>query len=192
MKLPSPGRQTVGDVSLTRQIARGGRIAAVCDLLDIRTLRVHGQVHRPPSGTCSVNVEVEPTYSREGDRLIYELAYNVSLDQESERVADLAAQYAVVFQVPVDFKAEGDEYESFGEVTAMMAVFPYLREFVQSTGARLGVSGLVLGLIRLPAAATLQSAALAQSPESKPLIPLAKKSAGKKKAAASQNSPKKR
>ena len=146
-------------------IAAGGRIAGCCELLDIAATRLHADLFLPPGGSCAVAVELEPGYSRNDDFLVYQLNFRVSVDRESERVAQFDVCYLATFKVPGGFQAEPDEYASFGGVTVTMAVFPYLREYIHSTGARLGLDNLLLGVVKMPAAATLQTLIHEQSDE---------------------------
>jgi preprotein translocase subunit SecB len=142
--------------SVIDQIATGGRVAANCQIIDIRPTNFGAELFKIPSGPCTVRIDAEPSFMRTSDRLTYELKFAVTVLDEVENIAKVNVNYVATFLAPENFEAENDEYTSFGQITVYMAIYPYLRELVQSCAARLGIGGLVLGVARQPAAAMLQ------------------------------------
>jgi hypothetical protein len=153
-------RQPEEPTPTTRElINRGGRVASNCELLDVRPTRLSAELFASPHAACQVKVDIAASCRLDDtSRLaIYETDFNVSVISGDQLVAALSARFVATFQLAEGFVAEPDEYQAFGDVTVLMSMFPYLREYVHSTASRLGLHGVVLGLIRQPAAQTLQA-----------------------------------
>jgi transcriptional regulator with XRE-family HTH domain/RNase P/RNase MRP subunit p29 len=140
-------------------IGKGGRIASNCELLDVRPTRLAAELTGTPTGDCDVNVAIAPS-CRLDDRngqVIYETDFTVNVASDEQTVAVFNARFVATFQLAEGFTAGQEEYLAFGDVTVLMSMVPYLREYVHTTASRLGLNGVVLGLIRQPAAITLQA-----------------------------------
>jgi preprotein translocase subunit SecB len=153
--------QPPSQLSLTTSelIKQGGRVAANCQLVDVRPTRLSAELLSRPGAVCEINLDVSPSCRLDNTNLVYETDFTVNITSDGQEVAVLAARFAATFQIFEGFTADQSEYLAFGDVTVFMSMFPYLREYVHTTAARLGLNGVVLGLLHQPAALTLQAKA---------------------------------
>ena len=132
---------------------KAGRIGARAELSLVQTVAVSAHIERlqQPAylGELRPDVNVEPSYGRAGNTLLYQGKYSIRLLDDEEVVAVVNCELIAQYTLPEDFEAEDDEYEAFGNVTVALTLHPYVRETVQSMAARLGLTPTTLGVIRL-------------------------------------------
>jgi preprotein translocase subunit SecB len=148
---PDAGREQISDA---RRAA--GRVAAKADLLDIRAVRldaalVSGNVEPP----YDVVVEIDPSYDASpfaegGWIVVYSLAYQVRVQRDEELTAMANVVYNAAYSCRTEDEPSDAELEAFGDTTVVLALYPYLREFLHSTTARFNLGPLVMPLYREP------------------------------------------
>lgn len=69
---------------------------------------------------------------------------------DGELQAEVRGIFELSYQVPADEKFSSDELKGFGEVNAVFNAWPYWRELVQSSLARMSMPVLTVPVHRLP------------------------------------------
>lgn len=123
------------------EIAAGADLLPYVDLTDIRTYEIRGsrvgeRLSDPDGQALGVQVRVEET------------SIEVRVRLEVQAVdADLLADVAAVFTFAQPLNIVAPAQTEFAELVGVMAVFPFIREAIHGTAARLGTSRPVLGLL---------------------------------------------
>ena len=139
----------VGDVA---------QLAGMVELRDIVFLRVHAerlesswegegvhQVHQGPPQEIAIQIQERHSETRIEVRCIL-----AGETRDGRYLVDAAAQYEI--KTPVALSQ--DLVEAFVECVGVMAIYPYLRETLQSAASKLRLDAPVLGLLR-PSGVTL-------------------------------------
>ena len=83
--------------------------------------------------------------------LIYKIQTDVSgIVQDEVEIFHLKAVYQLAYSFPEGMDFIRAEVEAFGATTAMLMMFPYLRETLQTTAAKAGLPGILLPPLRMP------------------------------------------
>ncbi|MFE5293010.1 hypothetical protein ACFQ8T_12585 [Isoptericola sp. NPDC056618] len=128
-----------------RQVRTAADLLPFAELTSTTTYEVHGRRlpsdEARPEEDCASNFNV--LVRKELGELETRARVQV-LTTEADLLADIGATYS--FSEPLHL--EEDVVQEFVERAGVMAVFPYLREAIQTTATRLGVDAPVLGLLR--------------------------------------------
>jgi len=88
------------------------------------------------------------------DGLIYvQPTINTLVTSQGKTVVSIMATYELIYLLSKDMKVSQEELNDFARLNAMFNVWPYWREFVQSTITRMNLPPLVLPLFRIKEAA---------------------------------------
>lgn len=135
-----------------REFVQAGALQARVQLQDVSLYRADAAGSGPPVSTVDpVRLSAELDSELE-NRDSKGMAYSVTLRVASDETltfhieATFLARYRFIGQADSASKAESD---AFGKSHAVLAVWPYLREFVQNTAARMGFPTEPLPLLRL-------------------------------------------
>lgn len=140
------------------------RIGGQAQLLDIRTRSLNATLDAPPEPGYELGYELETDleHVRVDDRLLVEATYSLEAvqrppgeakDQVGDPFAVLGFSLLAIYDLPTP-KGGGDysddEFHAFAQTTVQFALYPYVRELVQSLTSRLAIPPLTLGTMRLP------------------------------------------
>lgn len=128
------------------------QLAGMVELRDIVFFQVHAErLNSTPKGAADGEVQNEPSQrigiqiqERHSETHIEVRCILEGETQDARYVIDAAAQYET--ETPVEINQ--DVVEAFVERVGVMAVYPYLREALQSAAAKLRLDAPVLGLLR--------------------------------------------
>ena len=72
-------------------------------------------------------------------------------EESDKKDADLfiEATFNAIYEVPEDLKTNGDALDFFAQANGTYNLWPYWREFVQTTSARMGLQGLTVPTYRI-------------------------------------------
>ncbi|MGN6128739.1 MAG: hypothetical protein ACTHOK_00185 [Nocardioidaceae bacterium] len=127
-----------------RSIATLEEFVQLTELRNIMTLRVSGErKRRDVKGGQSAEQEMK-VFRRESAETIEVRCVMEVLTSKARLLADIAA----IFRSSEPLAVDPGVLDDFTQNVAVMALFPYLRESVQNSAARLGVPPPVLGLLR--------------------------------------------
>lgn len=78
--------------------------------------------------------------------------YRVTLraSEDAAAVVEITAEYAVFYKVPAGWQCSEDGVMEFAGKNGVFNAWPFFRELVHSTAARMGFQPLLLPLYRLP------------------------------------------
>lgn len=132
------------------------------ELKDVRLAEFSARCHNALSPTelpeeMRVSVHSDPRLSEDGTTLVVKARMGLHVAKPGDATENAPVAIEAVFELRYDLKSsEGltkENYEAFGESNAVFNVWPYWREYVQSTTLRLGLPGLTLPLFRFKKAA---------------------------------------
>lgn len=129
------------------------RVAGQARLRSIMLVEFDGQVDlesgAPGVAMPEAVIEEEQAFGRHEDQLAYRVEYRVNIVEAEHSVARLRAVFIAAYAVDDGFDAEDQEYVAYAESTVGFALYPYLREFVQSMTARLSLPPVTLDVLRV-------------------------------------------
>lgn len=129
------------------------RLAGKADLQDVRAMQLHADlVSIPETNELEFEVSVDSGYSEIGEdgRCVYSLRTAVKGREGEHTRFDANVVMAALYALPTD--ATNEELKAFGEVTAALALYPYVRAAVQDLAARLGIPNVTLPVYQVPLA----------------------------------------
>lgn len=88
-------------------------------------------------------------------------------------VVRINARFSLTYSLPSDTKVTEEQLTAFGETNGVYNVWPYWREFVQSTSIRMGLPALTLAVFRLAGQDTVGSKSAGAELRSTPLKKIA-------------------
>lgn len=80
--------------------------------------------------------------------LDYRFGFSCMITQEGGDVANISATFVASYATEEPLEANEGIAQQFAQDVAVMAVYPYMREFAQSTAARLDLPNFTLGLVK--------------------------------------------
>lgn len=115
------------------------------ELRGVQFLQVAGRLkeNATDEDTAETDVRIQVAESREDDRIEVRFLVTVS-HQKAEFVVEVATRYS--YDQPLDVSDE--VVREFIEKVAIMAAYPFVREGVATTSARLELDPPILGLLR--------------------------------------------
>lgn len=159
---------TTADIGESRHLA--ARVAGCADLLDIRLFAAGADLTSPmaPDTQLASDLEVSPALERQDETtFVAALQFKVVItkaDDKSE-VASAQCDFRALYELPEGKDLSDDELEAFVRSVAMLAIYPYARELVQSLTSRMGLPPLVLPILRQPLMGPLVEALPSGSPD---------------------------
>jgi len=100
-----------------------------------------------------VDTSTQPPNMPEDGLIYVQPTINTLVMSQDKTVVSIMATYELIYQMSKDMKVSQDELNDFARLNAMFNVWPYWREFVQSTITRMNLPPLVLPLFRIKEAA---------------------------------------
>lgn len=100
-----------------------------------------------PDGV-TVNILPEWASEESAGRMVFRYTATCTLTANSEPVVHVETVYGVVYSLSGEPPARS-LVEAFANNVGLLAVYPYIRQSVQSRAQELGFNGLVLGLLRM-------------------------------------------
>ena len=143
------------------------RIISVIQIESVRLREAHCRSAVQPSDiadaitvTTSRKTDVvqEPTADR---ALRIETAFKMevrSAGEDEELQAEIQGTFELSYEIPDDESFSSDELEAFGEVNAVFNAWPYWRELVQASLARMSMPPLTVPVFRVVPADTDEAA----------------------------------
>ncbi|MEV5694190.1 protein-export chaperone SecB [Micromonospora globbae] len=103
----------------------------------------------PDSDDLEFEVAIESAYSSmsEEGRCVYRLRVNVVAREGEEEVFRARVTMAALYSLPPD--ASDDELRAFGDVTAALALYPYVRAAIQDLASRMGIPSVTLPVYQI-------------------------------------------
>lgn len=129
---------------------RAARVAANADLRDVRAMELQADLVSIPDGDdLEFEVAIESAYSSisEEGRCVYRLRVNVIAREGEGEVFKSRVTMAALYLLPPD--ASEDELRAFGDVTAALALYPYVRAAVQDLASRMGIPSVTLPVYQI-------------------------------------------
>ncbi|MEU8014598.1 protein-export chaperone SecB [Micromonospora parva] len=124
---------------------KAARVAANAELRDVRATELQADlISIPESDDLTFEVATESAYSSISDegRCVYRLRVAVVAREGEEEVFKAQVTMAALYSLPPD--ASDDELRAFGDVTAALALYPYVRAAIQDLAARTGIPSVTL------------------------------------------------
>jgi len=143
---------------VTEAIKRISHIIAAVQLQSVRLIEstVKSSI-RSPKEAGKIDLFVDTSTQPPGmpeDGLIYvQPTINTLVTSQGKTVVSIMATYELIYLLSKDMKVSQEELNDFARLNAMFNVWPYWREFVQSTITRMNLPPLVLPLFRIKEAA---------------------------------------
>lgn len=119
------------------------RLLDVIELVDVSLQRVSGEVHEDEQPAAEPDVTFQVFKREEDAHLVIRCVIEVTT-HEARFVADVSCRYAYQSRVAVDPPVLDEFMSDVGVLTA----FPFVREAVHQTAARMRVAAPVLGLLK--------------------------------------------
>jgi hypothetical protein len=137
-------------------IKQAQRVIEAAKLQDIRLVEASVKTSRGPNDGESLFLFIKETTSvKESDSIspfvaLTDLKAQVSLSEdETDPPFLVKARFALSYTLPEGFQATKEEIAAFARVNAVFNAWPYFREYVQSTAARMMLPTVTLPLYRL-------------------------------------------
>lgn len=157
-----------------------GRVTAVAQIGDVRLqqatarrrIRHVSEVGDKAVVAVSHGARIVGEQSQDGTFVVVagvETRVSPSDDPKAVPYVQVKVSFEVSYRLPDGFSATRQELEEFARVNAVFNVWPYFREFIQSTTARMGLPPIVLPLYRVPKT-TQTEAAKAQPTGASPTV----------------------
>lgn len=139
-----------------KEIDTARRLMAAAEIQSVRLVEAHC-LYSPgagPSDGGPLNVRLDSPVQRgslaKGNGLRALLTHIlVAKRGKSRRVLRIEATFELVYSVPPRPRPKADEVNAFCKTNAMFNSWPYWREFVQGTVARMGLPPLTLPFFRV-------------------------------------------
>lgn len=140
------------------ELSRLSKIVSVVQIEGVRLCEAHCRSAVQPSDTAEA---IRVKTSRKallahgpGDdgslRIEVTLALEVhSADEEEELQADVRGTFELTYQIPADETFSSEELEAFGQINAVFNAWPYWRELVHASLARMSMPILTVPVFRL-------------------------------------------
>lgn len=106
------------------------------------------------TGGASLTEPLETSLSLESAQRVAEDAFDYRFDfscvvsQDGDEVARVSATYVASYATELTGGVSDALVQRFAQDVAIMAVYPYMREFAQSMAARLDLPNFTLGLVK--------------------------------------------
>jgi hypothetical protein len=142
------------------QLQKAKRLIAGAGIGGVRLVEASAKVRfresdEVPAGSkvsVSTGTQVKEAPREDGTFFVLAMADVKLLKPEVKGEPFLAvkAVFEVTYRLPEGLKASREELEAFAAVNGVFNAWPYFREYVQTTTARMNVTPIVLPLFKLP------------------------------------------
>ena len=132
------------------------RIVSAVEIKSVRLREAHCRSVRPSE--IAETIAVKPSHDAEviesGDResLEVEVAFVLDVsnaDGEQEFQAEIRGTFELLYRIPADKDFSSEELAAFAQVNAVFNAWPYWREFVQTSLARMEMPVLTMPVFRV-------------------------------------------
>lgn len=140
------------------ELSRLSRIVSVVQIEGVRLCEAHCRSVVQPSDTAET-IRVKTSRKallahRPGDDGVFRIEVTLSLEvhsagEEEELQADVRGTFELTYQVPKDETFSSEELEAFGQINAVFNAWPYWRELVHASLARMSMPILTVPVFRL-------------------------------------------
>ncbi len=143
---------------MTEVIKRISHLIAAVQLHSVRLVEstVKSSIRSPKEAgeiDLFVDTSTQPPNMPEDGWLYFQPTINTLVTSQGKTVVSIMATYELIYLIPKDMQVTQDELNDFARLNTMFNVWPYWREFVQSTVTRMNLPPLVLPLFRIKDAA---------------------------------------
>jgi preprotein translocase subunit SecB len=143
---------------MTEVLQRISHIIAAVQLQSVRLVESTAKANiRSPKEVGKIDMFVDtstqPPELPEDGLLYIQPTIHTLVTSQDKTVVSIMATYELIYIIPKELKVTQDELNDFARLNAMFNVWPYWREFVQSTITRMNLPPLVLPLFRVKEAA---------------------------------------
>ena len=120
-------------------------------LKDVRCVTLNANlIHESGIAPTAANFNFSETaeYGLEKNVFVCRLTGMAKFVNESELVAEVEARFVVIHELSEGPEVSPEVQEIYMEHNAIFIAYPYFREAIHSTGARLGLGNLVLDILK--------------------------------------------
>lgn len=147
-------------------------VSTVAEIVDVRLLKVAAETNQARTSPLTLPFAIDvnitqstallaPGESPELAGFVVQHDYVIGIDSDDQAAARIECSFAAAFAHPVASELSGEQIEAFGVTTGTMAIYPYVRELVQSLSSRFGFPVLMPILRSLPAPSSIPPPATA-------------------------------
>ena len=132
------------------------RIVSVVEIENVRLREAHCRSVRPSE--IAKTLEVKPWHDAEviksggGESLEIDVAFGLEVadaDGEQEFQAEIRGTFELLYRIPADEDFSSEELAAFAQINAVFNAWPYWREFVQTSLARMDMPVLTVPVFRI-------------------------------------------
>jgi hypothetical protein len=117
-----------------------------CEMRNVHLLKMSAERFTPQAPT-SVLISSSTAYAVDEESFANKIQWEAKLTREEDVVAEISATFWIDYEVREGFVPDAEAAEAIATTTGFFAAYPYVREFFQSTCARLQLDPLVLGML---------------------------------------------
>jgi preprotein translocase subunit SecB len=146
-------RKPPKDLSQLKLVAQ---ITPHVEIVDVRLIRVSGRVY--PDGNAEIRPKVRLRFSQNsrcsqvGTELSVAVQFTMRGVQEQDvakKVVELSAVFGLSYRLSQEIQLTPEQLSAFSKVNAIYNAWPYWRELVQTTIARMGLPRLIVPVFRV-------------------------------------------
>ncbi|MXZ73228.1 MAG: hypothetical protein F4Z04_17230 [Acidobacteria bacterium] len=132
------------------------RIVSVVEIENVRLREAHCRAVHPSE--IAKTLEVKPWHDAEviksggGESLEIDVAFGLEVadaDGEKEFQAEIRGTFELLYRIPADEDFSSEELAAFAQINAVFNAWPYWREFVQTSLARMDMPVLTVPVFRI-------------------------------------------
>lgn len=153
-------KQANGSPPDSSAIEGGRRLFDVVKMNDVTLLECRAHVRGRAEGPLRLGLRRSASGSRSDDRarICAQVCFTLEGRQDDEDargvVLLIEATFNATYEVPVDHEADKGALDFFAQANGTFNLWPYWREFVQATAARMGIPALTVPTYRIEEAFT--------------------------------------
>lgn len=134
-----------------RRLRLSARLGSRAHLLGLRTTRLEAREGSGAFGDqeYDVSIEVSPGFNVDESLLVYSFDFTVKLTNGRRNALKVRVAYEVAFWIPDDVNYRDEEFQAFGEATAVRVVHPYLRRQIHELTVDFALPATVIDLLRV-------------------------------------------
>jgi hypothetical protein len=119
-----------------------------CEIANVRVVDFSGSRTEVEGRPTSASITSETSYFVSDEAMANRYMWDATLSNgASETLAELKATILVDYELLEGFSPDEDAADSISKTTGFFAAYPYVRELLQSSTARLQLDPLVLGFL---------------------------------------------
>jgi hypothetical protein len=136
----------------------GQAIGRIASRVQLEAIDLNDAIFRAPEDRDDApepdNVGIETRFGMHDGEIVFWLAFRMIFDgydiESEEEPYVIQARFRLRYKLAEDYEANPEDVAQFGRWNALFNVWPYWREFVQSTTDRAGMKRMTVGLMGLP------------------------------------------